>query len=170
MKTRKAIFLDRDGTLILDKNYLSRVEDMEYFPDTMKALQLLQQLGFELFLVTNQSGVGRGYFSLESVYVIHRQLQNDMRAQKLSPFKDFAICPHSPDEGCECRKPSGKMIKDFVEKYNLSAEHCWMIGDKIIDAEAGKNAGIKSAIIRHHESKDYPYFKTLLDFANSLKK
>jgi D-glycero-D-manno-heptose 1,7-bisphosphate phosphatase len=170
MKTRKAIFLDRDGTLILDKNYLSRVEDMEYFPDTMKALQLLQSLGYELFIVTNQSGVGRGYFSLESVYVIHRQLQNDLREQKLSPFKDFAICPHSPDDGCVCRKPSGQMIKDLMEKYHISPEHSWMIGDKLIDAEAGKDAGIKSAIIRHAESKEFPYYKSLLDFAQILKK
>ncbi len=170
MKTRKAIFLDRDGTLILDKNYLSRVEDMEYFPDTMKALQLLQSSGYELFIVTNQSGVGRGYFSLESVYVIHRQLQNDLREQKLSPFRDFAICPHSPDDKCVCRKPSGQMIKDLMAKYNISPEHSWMIGDKIIDAEAGKDAGIKSAIVRHGESKEYPFFKSLLDFAQSLKK
>lgn len=170
MKTRKAIFLDRDGTLILDKNYLSRVEDMEYFPDTMKALQLFQGLGYELFIVTNQSGVGRGYFSLEAVYVIHRQLQNDLREQKLSPFRDFAICPHSPDEGCTCRKPSGQMIKDLMAKYNISPENSWMIGDKIIDAESGKDAGIKSAIIRASESKDFPYFKTLLDFAHTLKK
>ncbi len=169
MKTRKAIFLDRDGTLILDKNYLSRVEDMEYFPDTLKALSLLQSLGYELFVVTNQSGVGRGYFSLESVYVIHRQLQNDLREQKLSPFKDFGICPHSPDDKCECRKPSGKMIRDLMAKHSISPDDSWMIGDKVIDAESGKDAGIKSAIIRH-ESKEFPNFKSLFDFAQSLKK
>src|SRR6476620_11750068 len=117
MKTRKAIFLDRDGKLILDKNYLSRVEDMEYFPDTLKALHLFQQLGYELFIVTNQSGVGRGYFALESVHVIHRQLQNDLRENKLAPIKDFAICPHSPDDNCDCRKPSGKMITELIWKH-----------------------------------------------------
>jgi D-glycero-D-manno-heptose 1,7-bisphosphate phosphatase len=104
------------------------------------------------------------------VYVIHRQLQNDLREQKLSPFKDFAICPHSPDDGCVCRKPSGQMIKDLMEKYHISPEHSWMIGDKLIDAEAGKDAGIKSAIIRHAESKEFPYYKSLLDFAQILKK
>lgn len=143
---------------------------MEYFPDTMKALKLLEQLGYELFIVTNQSGVGRGYFSLENVYVIHKQLQNDLREQKLVPFKDFAICPHSPDDKCECRKPSGKMIKDLMEKHHISPEHSYMVGDKLIDAEAGKAAGIQGVIIRHHQNPDFPYFKTLLDFANSLKK
>lgn len=143
---------------------------MEYFPDTMKALNLLQQLGYELFVVTNQSGVGRGYFSLESVYVIHKQLQNDLREAKLQPFKDFAICPHSPDDKCDCRKPSGKMIKELIEKHHISAEHSYMVGDKVIDAEAGKNAGIHGILVRHAHAGEYPFFKTLLDFANSLKK
>ena len=143
---------------------------MEYFPDTMKALQIFQQLGYELFVVTNQSGVGRGYFSLENVYVIHRQLQNDLRENKLHPFKDFAICPHAPDEKCDCRKPSGKMIRELIDKYHISLEHSYMVGDKVIDAEAGKNAGIKGIVVRHSSSQDYPHFKTLLEFANSLKK
>lgn len=143
---------------------------MEYFPDTLKALSLFQQMGYELFVVTNQSGVGRGYFSMESVYVIHKQLQNDLREQKLSPFKDFAICPHSPDDNCDCRKPSGKMIKELMDKHHISAEDSYMIGDKVIDAEAGKNAGINGIIVRHKPSGDFPYFKTLLEFATSLKK
>lgn len=143
---------------------------MEYFPDTLKALQLFQQLNYELFVVTNQSGVGRGYFSLEAVYVIHRQLQNDLRENKLHPFKDFAICPHSPDDNCPCRKPSGKMITDLMDKYHISPDHSYMVGDKIIDAEAGKNAGIKGIMVRHTPSKDHPYFKTLLEFAKSLEK
>jgi len=146
------------------------VEDIEYFPDTMKALEIFQSLGFDLFIVTNQSGVGRGYFSLENVYVIHRQLQNDMREVKLSPFKDFAICPHAPQDECDCRKPSGKMILDLIKKYDLNPEHCYMLGDKLIDAEAGKNAGIKGILVRHAYGNDFPFFKTLLEFANSLKK
>lgn len=156
--------------MIVDKNYMSRVEDIEYFPDTLKALSTLQELGFELFVVTNQSGVGRGYFSLEHVYVIHKQLQNDLREHKLSPFKDFAICPHSPDEACECRKPSGKMIQELMKKYHISPDHSYMVGDKVIDAEAGMNAGIQGILIRQNLKSDFPYFKTLLDFANSLKK
>lgn len=143
---------------------------MEYFSDTLKALQTFQQLGFELFIVTNQSGVGRGYFGLESVYVIHRQLQNDLRENKLAPFKDFAICPHSPDDNCDCRKPSGKMIQDLMEKYHIDPKQSFMVGDKIIDAQAGLNAGIQGIQVRHSNSSDFPYFKTLLEFAISLKK
>ena len=143
---------------------------MEYFNDTMKALHIFQTLGYELFVVTNQSGVGRGYFALESVYVIHRQLQNDLREHKLQPFKDFAICPHGPDDKCACRKPSGKMIEDLVEKYNITKESSYMIGDKLIDAQAGKNAGVQGITVRHSESKEFPHHKTLLDFAHFLER
>ncbi len=153
----------------MDKNYLSRVEEMEYFADTLKAIQLMQQLDYELFVVTNQSGVGRGYFSLEAVYVIHKQLQNDLRENKLRPFKDFAICPHSPDDKCQCRKPSGQMIKDLMDKHHITKEGSYMLGDKPIDAEAGKNAGIEGVVVRGNPIKDFPHFKTLLDFANHLK-
>lgn len=143
---------------------------MEYFQDTFKALQLFQNLGFELFIVTNQSGVGRGYFALENVYVIHKQLQNDMRENKLQPFKDFAICPHSPDDKCDCRKPSGKMITELMDKYGISADGSYMVGDKLIDAECGKAAGVQGVLVRQASSKDFPSFKTLIEFANSLKK
>ncbi len=136
----------------------------------MKALQLMQTLGYELFVVTNQSGVGRGYFSLESVYVIHRQLQNDLRENKLQPFKDFAICPHSPDENCQCRKPSGQMIQELIEKHHIDPKQSYMLGDKVIDADSGKNAGVTGILVRHQHKSDYPFYKTLLEFAQSLKK
>jgi D-glycero-D-manno-heptose 1,7-bisphosphate phosphatase len=131
---------------------------------------VFQSLGYELFVVTNQSGVGRGYFSLESVYVIHRQLQNDLREIKLSPFKDFAVCPHAPSDGCDCRKPSGKMIRDLIEKYHIDSKQSYMVGDKVIDGEAGRDAGVQSILVRHGNSHEFPHFKTLLEFANSLKK
>ncbi len=135
----------------------------------MKALQIFQKLGYELFIVTNQSGVGRGYFSLENVYVIHRQLQNDLRESKLEPFKDFAICPHSPDDGCECRKPSGKMIEDLTSKHHLCIKNSYMVGDKLIDAQCGQNAGVQGILVRHEHKSEFPFYKTLLDFAHYLK-
>lgn len=143
---------------------------MEYFLDTMEALQIFQQLGYELYVVTNQSGVGRGYFSLEAVHVIHQQIQNDLRENKLAPIKDFAICPHAPDDNCDCRKPSGKMITELIWKHKIQASHSYMVGDKLIDAEAGKQAGVQGILVRHTRSTDYPSFKTLLEFALSLKK
>jgi histidinol-phosphate phosphatase family protein len=146
------------------------LEDLEYFPDTFKALQLFQKLGFTLFIITNQSGVGRGYFSIEIVHLIHDQIQKDLIANKLEPFKEFSICPHSPDENCDCRKPSGKMIQNLMKKYKVNPQKSYMVGDKLIDAEAGKNAHIQGILVRHTSSPDYPSYKTLLEFAESLKK
>jgi D-glycero-D-manno-heptose 1,7-bisphosphate phosphatase len=148
------------------------VEDIEWYADTFKALKIFESLGYELFVVTNQSGVGRGYFSLESVYVIHRQLQNDLREHKLSVFKDFAICPHAPSDHCHCRKPSGQMIKDLIEKHHIKIDQSFMIGDKLIDAESGKNAGIQGVVVRNQSAANttFPFFKDLLEFAHSLQK
>lgn len=143
---------------------------MEYFSDTLVALNLLQQLGFDLFVVTNQSGIGRGYFGIDAVHSIHNQLQKDLEDNKLLPFKDFAICPHSPDDNCLCRKPSGKMILDLMKQYAITPEDSYMVGDKLIDAECGKNAGINGILVRHSQTAEFPYFKTLIDFAQSLKK
>lgn len=128
----------------------------------------MEQKGYELFIVTNQSGVGRGYFPIENVHAIHNQIQSDLKHNHLRPFKDFAICPHLPDEKCACRKPNAKMIIDLLNKYNLDPVQCYMVGDKLIDAECGKNAGVKGILVRHSSSNDYPNFKTLLDFAKTL--
>jgi HAD superfamily hydrolase (TIGR01662 family) len=92
-----------------------------------------------------------------------------LRQNKLQPFKDFAICPHSPDEKCHCRKPSGLMIKELITKYHIDSKHSYMVGDKVIDAESGKNAGIHGILVRQMNKSDFPYFKNLLDFAHHLK-
>jgi D-glycero-D-manno-heptose 1,7-bisphosphate phosphatase len=86
-----------------------------------------------------------------------------MREHKLAPYKDFAVCPHDPKDKCECRKPSGKMILDLIDKYHLNPEHSFMLGDKDIDVDAGKNAGVTGVKVRNESP-------TLLEFAKSLKK
>ena len=135
----------------------------------MKALQLFQQLGYILFVVTNQSGVGRGYFAIDAVHAIHNQIQLDLRSNKLEQFRDFAICPHSPDENCSCRKPSGKMISELIKKHDIDPAASYMLGDKLIDAESGKDAGVTGIIVRQKTTSEFPYYKTLLDFADYLK-
>lgn len=168
-KTPKAIFLDRDGTLIRDKNYLSRVEDIEYFPDTFAALTLMQAKGYRLYVITNQSGVGRGFFPLEAVYAVHAAMDADMTTHKLEPYEGWGICPHSPDEACSCRKPAPQLIQDFMQRDGLDEKQCWMLGDKGIDAQCGLNAGIKGAVVREKSAaENYVYFSTLLEFAQAL--
>lgn len=169
-KTPKAIFLDRDGTLIRDKNYLSRPEDIEYFPDTMEALRLMLDKGYSLYVITNQSGVGRGYFPLENVHAVHRAMDQDMRQAGLPPFAGWGVCPHAPDESCECRKPKSKLILDFVQRDGLDKSQCWMLGDKPIDAECGLGAGLQGAVVREQgNAAGHRFFATLLDFAHGLQ-
>ena len=170
-KTTKAIFIDRDGTIIWDKNYLARSEDIEYYPDTLNALKLMLKKGYKLYIITNQSGVGRGYFNLETVNEIHQTIDQDLINQGLSAFSGWAICPHAPQDNCDCRKPSPKLIFDFINKDKIDPKKSWMVGDKLIDAECGFNASIQGAIVREPklaDNKVHPFFKTLLEFAESL--
>ncbi len=170
-KTTKAIFLDRDGTIIWDKNYLASTNDIEYYPDTLSALKLMIQKGYKLYIITNQSGVGRGYFSLDTVHEIHRAIDLDLLSHGLPVFSGWGICPHAPDQNCDCRKPAPKLILDFMQKDKIEARGSWMVGDKVIDAECGLKAAIQGALVREtslSQNKDYPFFKTLLEFAQSL--
>lgn len=170
-KTTKAIFLDRDGTIIWDKNYLARVEDIEYYADTLSALKLMLKKGYRLYVITNQSGVGRGFFDLKTVHQIHQAIDHDLLNQGLPAFSGWAICPHAPEQGCECRKPHPKLIMDIVKKEKIDPQKSWMVGDKVIDAECGVNASLRGALVREPklaDTKEHPFFKTLLEFAESL--
>lgn len=169
MTNGKAVFLDRDGTLIRDKNYLSRPADVEYFPDTFPALRLMRQKGYALYVITNQSGVGRGFFTMREVDVIHRLMNADLTLDGQPAFDGVSVCPHAPDQQCNCRKPEPKLVLEFVKRDQLDVAGCWMVGDKTIDAECGLKAGMRGAIVRHpHSGTPHPYFATLLEFAQQL--
>ena len=139
----KAIFIDRDGTLIEEVNYLHRVEDLRYFPFTNEAIQLLKANDFLVIVVTNQSGIGRGIYTENDMHRIHEQIQTDL-TEKLDAFY---FCPHLPDEGCVCRKPNLGMIEAACADFAIDLENSWMIGDKAIDAGTGFNAEIKTALV-----------------------
>lgn len=166
---RKAVFLDRDGTLIRDKNYLSRVEDIEYFSDTFEALKLMVTKGYRLYVITNQSGVGRGYFSIEAVNAIHQVMDEDMRAHKLPHFAGWGVCPHAPDQNCTCRKPMPELIQKFLERDQLDASLCYMVGDKEIDAACGIAAGMQGAVVRvKAAANQHTFHSSLFAFAVTL--
>jgi len=143
MTKRPAIFLDRDGTLIEEVNYLSRVEDLRLFPFSGDAVERLKDAGFLIVVVTNQSGIGRGIYSESDMHAIHAAIQ-----ERLGGTIDaFYFCPHLPEDGCECRKPKLGMIEDAIRDLNIDREGSWMIGDKVIDAETGRNAGLLTAFV-----------------------
>jgi D-glycero-D-manno-heptose 1,7-bisphosphate phosphatase len=165
----KAVFFDRDGTLIVDKNYLFKPEDVEYFQDTFDALKIIQRLGYECFIVTNQSGVGRGIFSIDCVYSVHELMQKDMKKHGLKPFRAIKICPQHPDDSPSFRKPSPEMIFELKSEYpQLQLDQSFMIGDKIIDAQCGENAGCTGVMLDTIFTTKYPTYKNLTEFAQYL--
>ena len=140
---QKAIFIDRDGTLVEEVNFLHRVEDLRYFSFTDEAIKLLKAHDFLVIVVTNQSGIGRGIYTENEMHNIHAQIQTDLTAK----LDAFYFCPHLPDEGCACRKPNLGMIEAACADFSIDLENSWMIGDKAIDAETGFNASLKTALV-----------------------
>lgn len=140
---RPAAFIDRDGTLIEEVNFLSSVDDLHVFPYTAEALRLLKESGFLIVVVTNQSGIGRGIYSESDMHAIH----DAMQVRLGGAIDAFYFCPHLPDEGCECRKPGLGMINFAQRDMPIDLERSWMIGDKRIDIETGQAAGIGSALV-----------------------
>ena len=142
----RAIFLDRDGTIIEDKDYLSKPEDVVIFPGAAQALKRLQEAGFILIMVTNQSGVGRGYFTLGDVERVHAHIATKFAADGVQ-FRRIYIAPEAPDQPSRGRKPSPQFLFDARDEFQLDLSQSYMIGDKLIDLECGWNAGVKKSIL-----------------------
>jgi D-glycero-D-manno-heptose 1,7-bisphosphate phosphatase len=142
----RAVFLDRDGTLIAEKNYLCRPEDVEIFPATPAGLKRLCGAGFMLFIVSNQSGVGRGYFTLADVERVNEHLCREL-ARSGVRFGKIYIAPEKPGEPGRGRKPSPQFLFDARDEFGLDLAQSYSIGDKLSDLECGWNAGVKKSIL-----------------------
>ena len=142
-QARPAIFLDRDGTIIEEVDHLSSVKDLVIFDFAGEALRLLKGHGFLVIVVTNQSGISRGYFGESDMRSIHEAI--DMELEGL--IDGYYFCPHRPDEGCDCRKPGVGMITDAIAEHSIDVANSWMVGDKKIDIETGFNAGATTAMV-----------------------
>ena len=142
----RAVFLDRDGTLIEEKEYLHRPEEVVIFPGVGLALKRLQDAGFKLFVVTNQSGVGRGYFPLEDVHRVHEHLCHELAKDNVR-IERFYIAPEHPDAPSRGRKPSPQFLFDARDEFGIDLSRSYMIGDKLIDLECGWKARDKKSIL-----------------------
>ncbi len=141
-----AVFLDRDGTLIAEKNYLSKIEDVTILPGTAAALKRLQAAGFKLFIVSNQSGVGRGYFTLADVDRVNCHI-SDVFATSGVRFEKIYIAPEAPGQPSRGRKPSPQFLFDARDEFGIDLSRSYVVGDKLIDLECGWNAGVKKSIL-----------------------
>ena len=138
----KAIFLDRDGTIIVDKGYLGNPDGIEFIPGVLSALRRFQEAGFLLIMVSNQSGIGRGLFTETAYHAVQRRFDALLRASGIR-FAGYYHCPHAPDENCACRKPKPLLAFVAAEKHHIDLFESYMIGDKDSDIAFGKNFGAK---------------------------
>jgi D-glycero-D-manno-heptose 1,7-bisphosphate phosphatase len=150
---RPAVFLDRDGTLVRETGYLSDPEALELLPGVGLALRNLVEAGIPLVVVSNQSGVGRGMFTSADVHAIMARLRQRLRAHGVE-ISAIYYCPHRPEEGCPCRKPRTGLLERAAEDLHLSLADSVMIGDKRIDAAAGRRAGGRGVLVRTGYGRD----------------
>jgi D-glycero-D-manno-heptose 1,7-bisphosphate phosphatase len=143
---KPAVFLDRDGVLIEEKNYLHRPEEVVIFPGVAPALRKLQTAGYLLCVVTNQSGVGRGYYTLKDVDAVHARLFGDLAKDGVNIAKVY-VAPEAPDQPSRGRKPSPQFLFDARAEFGLDLAGSYMVGDKLIDLECGWNAGVKKCFL-----------------------
>jgi D-glycero-D-manno-heptose 1,7-bisphosphate phosphatase len=150
---RRAVFLDRDGTINVEKEYLHKIEDFEFIPGAPEAIKRLKDAGFLVIVVSNQSGIGRGYFDEAVVEQLHRHIQDELACLGTS-IDAFYFCPHHPEEGlgeykvvCDCRKGQPGMLLQAAREYDIDLQQSFMVGDKLADIEAGERAGCQSLLV-----------------------
>mgnify|MGYP001678412510 FL=1 len=150
---KKAIFLDRDGTINVEKDYIYKSEDLVFEEGTIEALKTFKNLGYILIVISNQSGIARGYFTEEDLNIFNNNM-NEILKKNGVEITEFYCCPHHPDgigeykKVCECRKPNNKMIEDAIKKYNIAREKSYMIGDKTSDIGAGLKSNLKTVLVK----------------------
>lgn len=147
--SQKAVFFDRDGTLNVDMDYLYKVEELRWMPHAREALAYLSQRGYLIFVITNQSGVARGYYTVEQMQELHLRMASDVEAYG-AHIEKFYYCPHHKDGkvkeyaiDCDCRKPKPGMLLQCFKEYDIDIAQSFLIGDSERDVECAKAVGMK---------------------------
>ncbi len=146
MAGHKAVFIDRDDTINRDVPYCRRVEDFELLPTVGTGISWLNREGFKVVVITNQSGIARGYFTEEVLGKIHRKMVDDL-AKYGARVDAIYYCPHHPDENCECRKPKPKLAYQAIKDLQIDPKRSYVIGDRLMDVELARTLGCKSVMV-----------------------
>lgn len=149
----KAVFIDRDGTINVDVHYLDDPDKFEMYPGVGEGVKILKDSGFKIIIITNQSGIARGYFTEKQLSDIHEKMKKEFREFDVV-LDGIYYCPHHPDENCNCRKPNTVLFEKAIKEHNIDVEKSYMIGDKILDVGAGKKIGAGTIIIPEPHIKD----------------
>lgn len=182
---KKCIFLDRDGTINVEKNYLYKIEDFEFEKEVKEGLKKLQDLGYILIVVTNQSGIARGFYTEKDLEKLNLYIKSELKKENID-ILEFYYCPHHSEKGvgkyraeCNCRKPKSGMLEKAISDYNIDRDSSFIIGDNISDLLAGKNAGVTGILVKtgyglnnieEATEKKFKVYDTILDFAVELEK
>ncbi|HEX7392883.1 MAG TPA: HAD family hydrolase [Thermoplasmata archaeon] len=169
-RSKFAVFVDRDGTIVFDKHYLADPDGLELIPTVAEGIAKLNRAGIPVIVVTNQSGVARGRFTEDKLREIHARLER-MLKEKGARIDDIFYCPHMPDAGCECRKPAPGMLLRAKERHNIDLANSFVIGDRMLDVEMAHKVGALVALVpepgdQYHvddeirASRDRPDFRT----------
>jgi D-glycero-D-manno-heptose 1,7-bisphosphate phosphatase len=141
-----AVFLDRDGTVNAEAEYLHEPDELHLLPGAAQAIRLLNQAAVPVILVTNQAGIGRGYYSVAAMRALHRELAIRLAAGG-AHLDAIYHCPHHPDDDCDCRKPKPGMLLRATAEHRIDLRRSFVIGDKISDLEAGRRAGSHTILV-----------------------
>ncbi len=165
-----AVFLDRDGTINLDHDYVYRIEDCDFIPGSIEGIRLLNESGFKVIVVTNQSGIGRGFYTVDEMNRLHEFIQESC-SRAGAHIDAFLFCPHHPDakldayrQTCECRKPSPGLIKRAGTLFPLDMSRSWVIGDSAADMGLAKAARLRSILVRTGKGQSVKTDEFQIDF------
>src|SRR3989344_1756862 len=139
-----AIFLDRDGVIVEDVGYAHKIGDFKLIPKAVEGLKLLKN--YKLFIITNQSGIGRGHYKIEDFLNFNVHLIDALKKNKIKIERTY-FCPHKPEDNCDCRKPKVKLLKAAEKEFGIDLKKSFVIGDKTADIEMGRNAGCKKILV-----------------------
>jgi D-glycero-D-manno-heptose 1,7-bisphosphate phosphatase len=144
--SKKVVFLDRDGVINKEVGYLHKIQDFEFINGVFEACLYFQSLDYQIIIVTNQSGIGRGYYDENAFHIVNNWMLNQFKNQGIN-ILDVFFCPHSPESNCDCRKPKPGMFNRADDKYDIDMKNSWMIGDKEADVQAANAAVIQNTIL-----------------------
>lgn len=168
---KKLIILDRDGVINYDSSeYIKSPDEWHAIPGSLEAIAQLNRAGFCVVVATNQSGIGRGYYDLATLDLVHEKMSSELAAVG-GHIEEIFFCPHLPDDGCLCRKPQPGLLQQIQKKYAIDLSQVFFIGDKLSDVQAAKACGCKPLFLltglekmdvnAHSELKNIPHFLNL---------
>ena len=165
---QKVIFLDRDGVINEDYGYVGKIEDFKFIDGVFEACKSFKNLGYEIVVVTNQSGIARGYYSEDEFLKLTSYMQDEFLKKEISILKTY-YCPHLPNNNCSCRKPKSGMILQALDEFDINLDNSWLIGDKLSDIECAKNANIKNRVLIDKNAKENGDFFVAKNLFDTLK-